>query len=232
MRRAGCWVAMAALLGAGLSGAKAEGEGSGTGGPDDAAAGAEVGRYPLDAIPRVLEHGQELPCGTAELVSYRGSRMRLGKPGRVHPAFVAKLEGLEAIIEATAREVYGRAPTRLVHLGTQACRRMRRFPDWVSEHALGNAIDLAGFDFGPLPRSERVPDGLPAGLRRAFSVRIDAHWNATRGVAAVHARFLRTLAARLIERPDLFRCVLGPAYPGHHDHLHLDFAPYRVVEVF
>ena len=232
MRRAGCWVAVVAVLGMGPSGATAEGESGGTGEVVAATEPGEVGSYPLDAIPRVLEHGQELPCGHAELVSYRGSRMRLGKPGRVHPAFVAKLEGLEAIIETTAREVYGRAPTKLVHLGTQACRRMRRYPTWVSEHALGNAIDLAGFDFGPLPRSERVPDGVPAALRRAFSVRVDAHWNGTGGVASVHARFLRTLAARLIARPDLFRCVLGPAYPGHHNHLHLDFAPYRVVEVF
>jgi len=37
---------------------------------------------------------------------------------------------------------------------------------------------------------------------------------------------------RLIGRQDLFRVVLGPAWPGHHNHFHLDFAPYRVVEVF
>jgi hypothetical protein len=221
-----------AAFGVGLAGARADDE-SGEMGPARAVVAAgEVGSYPLDGIPRVLDQGQPLPCGHAELVAYRGSRMRLGKPGRVHPAFVAKLEGLEAIIEATAREVYGRAPKRLVHLGTHACRRMRRFPDWVSEHALGNAIDLAGFDFGPLPRGEVLPDDVPAPLRRAFSVRVDTHWNAIRGTAAVHARFLRTLATRLIGRPDLFRCVLGPAYPGHHNHLHLDFAPYRVVEVF
>lgn len=214
------------LLGSGSRGAAAEG-GDGQAGEHE-----DVGSYPLDAIPRVLEHGQELPCGAADLVAYRGVRMRLGKLGRVHPAFVEKLEGLEALVEATARELYGRSPRKLVHLGTQACRRMRRYPNWVSEHALGNAIDLAGFDFGPLPRGQVLPAGLPPALRRAFSVRIDAHWRASHGAEAVHARFLHTLAARLIERGDLFRCVLGPGYPGHHNHLHLDFAPYRVVEVF
>jgi hypothetical protein len=193
---------------------------------------AEVGRYPLDSIPRVLERGQSLPCSAAKAVQYRGTRMLLSKAGWVHPAFVPKLEGLEQVVEATAREVYGRAPRRLVHLGTQACRRMRRYPNWVSEHALGNAIDLAGFDFGPAPAGRPLPEGAPAALRRGFSVRIDAHWNATRGAGALHARFLRELAARLIERRDLFRCVLGPAFPGHHNHLHLDFAPYRVVDVF
>jgi hypothetical protein len=180
----------------------------------------------------VLDPGEDLPCSEQELVRYRGVQVRLSKPGRVHRAFVGKLEGLDALVVAVATEVYGRAPRRLVHLGTQACRRMRRYPDWVSEHALGNAIDLAGFDFGPLPRGAPLPNGLPASLRRGFQVRMLEHWNGKQGPAAIHARFLRTLAQRLIDRPDLFRVVLGPAWPGHANHLHLDFAPYRVVEVF
>ena len=130
------------------------------------------------------------------------------------------------------RDRYGRAPRTLVHLGTHNCRRMRRYPDWVSEHALGNAIDLAGFDFGPLARGASLPEGLPRALRRGFSVRLEQHWNAARGAGAVHRRFLRVLAAKLIERRDLFHVVLGPAWPGHHNHFHLDSAPYRVVEVF
>ena len=43
---------------------------------------------------------------------------------------------------------------------------------------------------------------------------------------------LADLARRVIARPEVFRTVLGPAYPGHHNHFHLDCAPYRVVEVF
>lgn len=191
-----------------------------------------VGSYALDGVPRVLDPGADLPCSEQELVRYQGVQVRLSKPGRVHRAFVEKLEGLDALVVAVATEVYGRAPRRLVHLGTQACRRMRRYPDWVSEHALGNAIDLAGFDFGPLPRAASLPEGLPPALRRGFSVRMLEHWDGSRGAAAIHARFLRTLAQRLVERPDLFRVVLGPAWPGHKNHLHLDFAPYRVVEVF
>jgi len=225
--RSRVWVAVV-LVGLASRGASAEGGEPAT----EPKAETDVGSYPLDAIPRVLEPGQALPCGSARLVAYRGERMRLAKTRHVDPAFVPKLEGLEALVEATALEVYGRSPRQLVHLGTQACRHMRRYPDWVSEHALGNAIDVAGFDFGPLPRGQALPAGLPPALRRAFSVRVDAHWSGSRGPSAVHARFLRTLAQRLIERPDLFRCVLGPAYPGHHDHLHLDFAPYRVVAVF
>jgi hypothetical protein len=109
---------------------------------------------------------------------------------------------------------------------------MRRYPDWVSEHALGNAIDLAGFDFGPARADQPLPAGTPPALRRAFQVRVETHWNARRGAGAAHARFLRELAQRLIDERGVFSVVLGPAWPGHHNHLHLDRAPYRVVEVF
>jgi len=191
-----------------------------------------LGSYPLDGVERVLASGQELPCAERELIVYRGTSIKLSKPARVHPAFAPKIAELERVVQEVAIAVYGRAPRTLVHLGTHNCRRMRRYPDWVSEHALGNAIDLAGFDFGPLPKHSTAPADLPRALRRGFSVRLDQHWNGKRGPSASHSVFLRTLAQRLIDRPDLFRVVLGPAWPGHHNHFHLDFAPYRVVEVF
>lgn len=194
--------------------------------------GVDVGSYPLDGIARVLDDGAALPCGEAELVTYRGTQLKLSKAARVHPAFVPKLVELERIVAEVALRFYGRAPRTLVHLGTHNCRRMRRYPDWVSEHALGNAIDVAGFDFPALRRGESLPESAPPALKRAQSVRLEQHWNAARGAGATHSAFLRALAQRLIERPDVFRVVLGPAWPGHHNHFHLDFAPYRVVEVF
>jgi hypothetical protein len=188
--------------------------------------------YPLDAVGRVLDPGQELPCADHELVQYRSPLLRYSRPARVHPAFASKLSGLESLVTEVAVAVYGRAPRTLVHLGTHNCRRIRRYPDLLSEHALGNAIDLAGFDFGPARRDQPLPQGLSPALRRGFSVRMESHWTATRGTAAVHARFLRALAQRLIDRTDLFSVVLGPSWPGHHNHLHLDRAPYHMAEVF
>ncbi len=48
---------------------------------------------------------------------------------------------------------------------------------------------------------------------------------------AEHAnRMARLLAERVIDRPDLFRVVLGPSYPGHTGHFHFDLAPYRLVK--
>lgn len=63
-------------------------------------------------------------------------------------------------------------------------------------------------------------------------MRLGRDWNATRGAAALHAKFLRLVAERVIERKDLFRVVLGPSYPGHQGHFHFDLAPYRLVHVF
>jgi hypothetical protein len=190
--------------------------------------------YPLDTLPRVLTSGAKLPCeeGEVELVSYRGTSLRYSSPLRVHPAFVAKLVTFEELARKAAQQVYGREPQRVVHLGSYNCRRMRRYEDWVSEHALGNALDVAGFDFAPIKKGADVPDSLPRALRRGFRVTMLQHWNADSGDARLHATFLRTLAQMLIDRPDVFSVVLGPAWPGHANHLHLDRAPYRVVEVF
>jgi hypothetical protein len=218
MRRwlSGAWVA-ALLFAAFASGSRADDPG--------------IGEYPLDAQPRVLPPHSKLPCDVP-LATYRGEHVRFSSAARVYPAFVDKLRAFEAVLVEQAVAHYGRAPRVVVHLGTQSCRRMRLYPDWVSEHALANAIDVAGFDFGPLPAKASVPEGLPRALRYGFSVRIDKHWHARGAVGELHSRFLHDLAHALIARPDIFRVVLGPAYPGHKNHFHLDYAPYRVVEVF
>lgn len=189
--------------------------------------------YPLDEVTRVLDAEEPMPCerGATELVSYAGEHLRYQKPLRVHPAFVAQLAAFEQMVKELAQAHYGRAPKRIVHLGSYNCRRMRRYPTWVSEHALGNAIDVAGFDFAPLDKASAAPEGMPRALKRGFAVRMEQHWDG-RGTAAWHATFLRTLAEKIIARPDIFRVILGPAWPGHKNHLHLDHAPYRVVEVF
>lgn len=195
--------------------------------------------YALDGEARTLNHGEALPCGRHPLVSYPGERIKFSTIARVHPAFVERLRRLEGLILELSIAHYGRAPRRLVHLGTHNCRRIRTYPDWISEHTFGNAIDLAGLDFGPLPRRSSgssgltgLPAGAPRLLRGAFKLRLLDHWNGRGLVNSYHSRFLRDLAQRLIDRRDIFRGILGPAWPGHRNHFHLDMAPYRVVEVF
>jgi len=118
----------------------------------------------------------------------------------------------------------------LLHLGTFNCRRIRAYPDLLSEHALGNAIDVEGFEFGAMSRDDGAAPALAP--RAAFTVRLVAHWDSRRPVDQIHRTFLRTLARRIIDEPELFRVALGPAWPGHRNHFHFDCAPYRLVEVF
>jgi len=189
------------------------------------------GAYPLDSEARHLPPGSPLPCDRYPLVTYRGESIRYDTSVRVFPAFAERLRRLEALILELSLKHYGRAPRRLVHLGTHNCRRIRTYPDWISEHAFGNAIDLAGLDFGGLPRGSESVAAMPRGLRRAFKVRLLDHWHGRNSTSEYHSRFLRELATRLIEERT-FRGILGPAWPGHRNHFHLDMAPYSVVEVF
>ena len=120
---------------------------SGAAWASEGAPGDDLGRYPLDSVQRALPQGAQLPCAEA-LVVRRGETLRYSKPVRVHPAFAARLAGFEQLVAEIAVEIYGRAPRRIQHLGAYNCRRIRLYPDFVSEHALGNAIDIAGFDRG------------------------------------------------------------------------------------
>lgn len=183
----------------------------------------------LEAVPRVLPPGAPLPCEGLPLVRYRGTHIRFQRPVRVHRDFAPKLEAFEKLVTDVAMAHYGRAPRRLRHLGGYNCRRMRRYPNWVSEHALGNALDVSGFAFGPLKTKSAAK--LPRRLRRAFTVDVETHYRKKRGIAAHHARFLQALAKAVIERPDVFSVVLGPGWPGHENHFHFDAAPYRVIEI-
>jgi hypothetical protein len=186
--------------------------------------------YPLDETSREVPTKGKLRCDRDALVTYAGDALRYHKKVTVHPAFRARLTRFEAVAKEVALEIYGRAPKAIRHMGTYNCRRIRSMPHLMSEHALGNAIDVAGFDFGPLPEGVDPPDGLSKRHRRGFKVRMKAHWDAT-GKDARHSRFLHTLAKRLT-KADIFRVLLGPAWPGHDDHFHFDMAPYDLVKIF
>jgi hypothetical protein len=188
--------------------------------------------YPLDAVSRQLPPGVPFGCPSVDLVDYRGDAIRFHPPAKVISEFKDRLEKLSAVVAAVATEVYGRPPLAIVDLGTFACRRMEGHPRYLSEHGLGNAIDVAGFDFGPLPKGAVLPAGLDRAFKNGFEVRVQTHWKAKTGHAAVHARFLKALARRLIARTDIFRVLLGPGYPAHGNHFHFDMAPFRLVQIF
>jgi hypothetical protein len=93
----------------------------------------------------------------------------------------------------------------------------------LSEHALGNALDVSGFQFDAVAPAAASEVTLP----NAFTISVKQHWGQDRKPRArVHARFLRALMERVIGSR-MFRGVVGPGHEGHADHFHFDQAPWR-----
>lgn len=194
---------------------------------------SSVAAYPLDELSRQTPAKGKVICPKTELKRYSGEYLQYHKPLLLSPHFIELLKPFEELVKEVAIEVYGRVPQKIFHLGSFNCRRIGGYPNLISEHGLGNALDVAGFDFSALPKGQPVPEGLPTVLKRAFKVRMLKDWDAQgkKGAATYHQRFLQMLAQRMIGKK-LFRVILGPSYPGHKNHLHIDQAPYELIEVF
>lgn len=105
--------------------------------------------------------------------------------------------------QQSARATMGSPIARIDHLGAYSCRRLygRGSGPW-SEHATGNAIDIAGFV---------LEDGTQISVLR--------DWNEDGEKAA----FLRSVRE---DACGIFGTVLSPDYnAAHRDHFHLDQAP-------
>ncbi len=103
-------------------------------------------------------------------------------------------------VQPAAREILGAPVMRVEHLGTYSCRRLygRDTGRW-SEHATGNAIDIAAFV---------LEDGRRISLLTGWDGESD------------EAAFLRRTRDAAC---DAFGTVLSPDYnEAHADHLHLD----------
>ena len=131
----------------------------------------------------------------------RVGQARLSRPATMTCRMAELLARFERdVVQPTARDVFDQPVTAMQHMGTYACRSMRGRSDRLSEHAFGNAIDLAAFTIG---------DG-------AQTVTLTDHWSADdeRGT------FLRRLAEGACT---VFKETLSPDYDVHHaDHFHFD----------
>ncbi len=184
--------------------------------------------YPLNEWSRTVPAKGRLPCPDVPMVNYRGSKLNYGKTMKLYQELVPHIEKMEDIIIQVAKDVYGRAPSRLQTLGTLNCRRMRTYPTYISEHAFANAIDLAGFEFAAATKSQRAT--LPKALWGAQVVTVLGDWKGGRGNKATHQVFLHKLILELIKN-DVFTLYLGPGFPGHEDHFHLDMSNFRMIDL-
>jgi hypothetical protein len=189
--------------------------------------------YELDGLERFIEgNAKRVECQSDVMVPYAGTSVRYFGQVLINPPFRERLVRFEEVVAEVATEIYGRAPHRIRHLGAYSCRRSRTRTYRLSEHALGNAIDVLGFDFAGTVKNQTFPPDLPRQLRGPFQVRVARHWNAdTPPIASLHAQFLRRLTERLLDRSDIFRIALGPSHRGHQDHFHFDMSPWRYVHL-
>lgn len=108
---------------------------------------------------------------------------------------------LEQSVQPAATEIFGSSVTGVRHLGAFSCRRMYGSDTgpW-SEHATGNALDVAGF---------RLADGTEITVLRDWD-------DGEKG------EFLKRIRD---EACPIFGTVLSPAYnAAHRDHFHFDQA--------
>ena len=190
--------------------------------------------YALDAVDRTPRANSGPRCHPESLIRYRGMWLKLEPPSQVAPAFAPRLEQFEEQLVQIGQQVYGRAPVKILHVGTYACREVADRTARLSEHALGNAIDVTGFQFPALPAASVKTSPLPPRLRSAFTVTVFRDYvppERPSAISDVHQRFFAQLRRVLNER-ELFRGVIGPPDPAHRTHFHLDMAPwpYRRLE--
>lgn len=104
------------------------------------------------------------------------------------------------IVQAAAQQYFGQGVKSIRHLGVYNCRKIAGGSSW-SEHATGNAIDIAGFT-----------------LMDGSQITLAGDWS-SEGKKAAFLRAVRDGSC------DLFATVLSPEYnAAHADHFHLDQA--------
>jgi hypothetical protein len=158
-------------------------------------------RYALEAAPAGTG-----ACAVATAVRVSAASLDWNRPGIVSCRFALELDAFaRETIEPAALAHFGERVVMLRHFGTYSCRRESSGSHRWSQHASGNAIDIAGFALadGTVISVER--DWRPAGPKRDF---------------------LRDVARRACAR---FSVVLTPDSDAeHYNHIHLDAGPYRL----
>ncbi|HYO97782.1 MAG TPA: extensin family protein [Polyangiaceae bacterium] len=185
--------------------------------------------YELDAVDRAVSQETGVECPDMELIAHRGEKVRYEPTLKVAPAFRERLLRFEQLLETLAVRHYGRAPAAITNAGAYSCRSVRHRAYRLSEHALGNALDLVGFRFGPaiVSKDASVPAPAPE-LRSAFRVNLVDAWKPEHR----HHAFVRDLVEALAAER-VFRAMLGPAHEAHRDagHFHFDYGPWHIIQL-
>lgn len=144
-------------------------------------------------------------CRLTDGVRLTRSSVALDQPVLINCATASHLLRFERdVVQPAAQRHFGQSLVRIRHFGGFACRGRADGARQLSEHALGNAIDIAGFDLG---------DGT--------QITVGRHWNDP----GPHGAFLKEVARGACK---VFHLVLTPRTDAlHRSHFHLDVGRWR-----
>jgi hypothetical protein len=204
MRHQG-WLAVlagAALLLAGCGGGSGPSELSGRACLARLAA-QQVGYRPVDS-----PSAPDSRCQVDTAVRISRIEAGLNRSAVMSCALASRLDDFEReVVQPLAVAELGRRVVSIDHLGSFSCRAIHESGS-LSQHALGRAIDVAGF---------RLSD--------ATTVSVEHDWSEP----GPKRLFLRHLARRAC---DYFSVVLTPdSNAEHYNHIHLDIGPERLCSV-
>ena len=145
-------------------------------------------------------------CLVDNPVRIRKAEIAWNPPGLVSCGFALRLDTFTREVAEPLAERYFGAPIRSMRqFGTYSCRRETGNKDRMSEHAVGLAIDVAGFE---------LADGT--------FISVEKDWRR----AGPKREFLHALAQAACQR---FSVVLTPdSNREHYNHIHIDAGPYRL----
>ncbi len=175
---------------------------------DNIAALTKAGvRYRLAPVAATATK-QGITCHVPDGVRvFRGSTgIRYPKALHVNAGFALRMVAFETIVQETAQTWLKQPVKKIEHLGTYVCRRVAGTAGTLSEHALGNAIDVSGFV---------LKNGSRINVKRHY---VKMGFNPR----SPEEQFLRALVTRL-RSERTFSVMLTPDWDKrHHNHLHLD----------
>ena len=150
------------------------------------------------------------PCGIYRPLSVTAlddGTVGIGPQATLNCPMTASVEHwLDEAVQPAAVAWLGAPIVEIKQISSYACRpKNNEAGESLSEHAFGNALDVAGF---------RLQDG------RTILVKRD--WNGDPNAQG----FLREIFAAACER---FKTVLGPGVKYHGDHIHIDLAHHNSV---
>ena len=157
---------------------------------------------------RVADWRTPSGCGIEGAVRVHREALAWNRPALMSCPLAATLWDFETkVVRPAARRDLGRDVVGMSNLGAYACRdeRSNDHPERLSQHALGQAIDISGFT-----------------LAGGESVTMLRDWEGD----GAKARFLHDVARGACR---YFSVVIAPDHNVfHRDHMHVDIGPYRL----